>query len=118
MPPLPNTDEAFRRAVLERRDRMTEAERNRPENAVENRHAWLARLVRDHEEEVADYDRHLPKVPCWNSPGRHDSWERTGHTVASPIEAARRHAAPHLLSQSFDIDAPNYFCRQNGYDSS
>ena len=34
VPPLPNTDEAFRHAVLERRDRMTWAERNRPENAV------------------------------------------------------------------------------------
>ena len=57
VPPLPVTEEAFCHAILERRDMMTEADRNRPENAADNDDASWLRLTREREDAVAAYDR-------------------------------------------------------------
>ena len=71
VPPGPATDEGLHLAILERRDRMTEAEQNQPENAVDNVGAWLARLHRERGEELAAYDRTRWGKPVrWNAAGR------------------------------------------------
>ena len=74
MPPLPASDEGLRLAILEWWDRMTEAERNQPENAADNVGAWLVRLHRERDEELAAYDRTRWGKPAkWNAAGR-DKW--------------------------------------------
>ena len=94
MPSLPASDEGLRLAILERRDRMTEAERNQPENAADNVGAWRRRLHQERGEELAEYDRTRWGKPAkWNAAGRDKWWGATQHTVASAIEASRRHSA-------------------------
>ena len=52
MPALPNSEEAFRHAILKRRDRITEEERNQPENVADNKDTWWLRLTRERDEAV------------------------------------------------------------------
>ena len=77
--------------MLERRDTMTAEERLCPENAADNEAAWWVRLSRERDEAVEFYDYPRPDRR-WNPEGRDRWWGRTGHTVASAIAAARRHA--------------------------
>ena len=73
---------------------MTEADRNQPENTADNVGAWRRRLHRERDEEVMAYDRTRWGKPAkWNSAGRDKWWGATQHTMASAIEAARRHSA-------------------------
>ena len=92
MPPLPASEEAFLHAILEGQDRMTEEERNRPENVADNKDTWWLRLTREREEAVEFHDPPRPRHR-WTAEGRDRWWGHTGHTVASTIAAARRHAS-------------------------
>ena len=114
--PLPATEKAFYHAILERRYQMTEADRNRPEKGADNDNVWWERYTREHDAAVDSFNRRwLPTR--YNASGHHHWWGTTGHTAASTIEAAHRHAFTGNATQ-FRLMPVVFRCHRSVIDAS